>query len=66
MTVTLTFPVVTKEQSEKKHEEAKKQLISNIKGKRILIAEDNELNAEIAMTILQENGILSECAEERE
>ena len=31
-------------------------------GKRILLAEDNELNAEIAMTILEEEGFLVECA----
>ena len=34
------------------------------KGKRILLAEDNELNAEIAMTILSEAGFEVECAED--
>lgn len=33
-------------------------------GKRILLAEDNELNAEIAMTILGEEGFLVEHAED--
>ena len=33
-------------------------------GKRILIAEDNELNAEIAITILQEMGFAVDCAED--
>ena len=34
----------------------KEALIQSMKGKRILLAEDNELNAEIAETILKENG----------
>ena len=33
-------------------------------GKRILLAEDNQLNAEIAMTILEEAGFLVEWAED--
>ena len=33
-------------------------------GKRILLAEDNELNAEIAITILEEAGFLVELAED--
>lgn len=64
MVVTLTFPIATKEQGEEQNEQVTEQTIYNIKGKRILIAEDNELNAEIAMTVLQENGILAECAED--
>lgn len=35
---------------------------NNFKGKRILLAEDNELNAEIAITILQEAGFEVEHA----
>ncbi len=35
----------------------------NFAGKRILLAEDNELNREIAAEILQEAGFLIECAE---
>ena len=34
----------------------------NLKGKRILIAEDNELNQEIIQTILEDYGILVELA----
>ncbi|MGN0688296.1 MAG: ATP-binding protein, partial [Oscillospiraceae bacterium] len=34
------------------------------KGKRILLAEDNDLNAEIAMTILEESGFTVEHAED--
>nr|WP_256442223.1 ATP-binding protein [Eubacterium sp. MSJ-13] len=64
MVVTLTFPIATKEHGEEQNKQVTEQSIYNIKGKRILIAEDNELNAEIAMTVLQENGILAECAED--
>ncbi len=64
MIVTLTFPTATKEQLSKQQEEVTKQIINSVKGKRILIAEDNELNAEIAMTVLEENGIKVECAED--
>lgn len=32
----------------------------DIKGKRILVAEDNELNAEITLTVLRERGLLAE------
>ena len=37
---------------------------SDFAGRRILLAEDNDLNAEIAMTILEENGFLAERAED--
>ena len=37
---------------------------ADFSGKRILLAEDNELNAEIAMTILEQEGFLVECAED--
>ena len=36
----------------------KTSAIHTIKGKRILIAEDNELNAEIAKTVLEDAGAL--------
>ena len=36
--------------------------VSSLKGVRILLAEDNEINAEITMTILQEAGILIDHA----
>ena len=35
---------------------------ANLKGKRILIVEDNELNREIIQTILEDYGILTETA----
>ena len=61
MIVTLTFPIAMKEQAEKQRKEVTNRIIQNVKGKNILIAEDNELNAEIAMTVLKENGIQAEC-----
>ena len=36
--------------------------LEDFAGKRIFLAEDNELNAEIAMTILKEEGLLVDCA----
>lgn len=37
--------------------EKKERSFSNLVGKRILLAEDNDLNAEIAMTLLEEEGM---------
>lgn len=37
-----------------------------LRGKRILLAEDNELNAEITVTILKDEGILTEVAADGE
>ncbi len=49
-----------KEESEKK---APVEAVNNFKGKRILLAEDNELNREIAEEILKEAGFEVESAE---
>ena len=43
-------------------EEVSSEETINLKGKRILIAEDNELNQEIIQTILEDYGILVELA----
>ena len=40
------------------------KLLALLMGKRILLAEDNELNAEIAITILDEEGLKVEWAED--
>lgn len=40
------------------------KLLALLMGKRILLAEDNELNAEIAITILEEEGLKMEWAED--
>lgn len=42
----------------------KKPDISTLSGKRILFVEDNDLNAEIAMTLLEKSGLLAERAED--
>ena len=36
----------------------------NLSGKHVLLAEDNDLNAEIAVTVLEETGIVIECVED--
>ena len=59
-TVTVSLETASKEDVYKEQE---KQLdMANIRGKRILLAEDNELNAEIAIELLQEEGLLVELA----
>lgn len=45
-------------------EKQKEIMAENLQGKRILLAEDNDLNAEIAMTILEEHGVKTERAED--
>ncbi len=62
--INLSFPVATKEQIKDGNEQKRENLINSLKGKRLLLAEDNDLNAEIAMTILNENGIEVERAED--
>ena len=57
-TVTLTHAIADKAYYEKKENETKEsQRKSFIKGKRILLAEDNDLNAEIATVLLEEMGL---------
>ena len=55
-TIELSFPIATEEEIQQGTEKKREEIIENLHGKRILLAEDNDLNAEIAMTILQENG----------
>ena len=59
-TVTVSLETVSKEDVYKEQE--KQPDMSDIRGKRILLAEDNELNAEIAIELLQEEGLLVELA----
>lgn len=35
-----------------------------LQGKYVLLAEDNDLNAEIAITILEDMGLIVECIED--
>lgn len=37
---------------------------SILEGKRVLLVEDNELNAEIAMAILEQSGLILDCVED--
>ena len=62
MTVTLPLPLASEEQVRAYQRPVEEQLPADLKGRRILLAEDNDLNAEIAMTLLQENGLEVERA----
>ncbi len=57
-TVDLSFDMASKEEVYGSQNTIKTSAIHTIKGKRILIAEDNELNAEIAKTVLEDVGVL--------
>ena len=57
-TVDLSFEMASKEEVYGSQNTIKPSAIYTIKGKRILIAEDNELNAEIAKTVLEDVGAL--------
>lgn len=61
-TVTLPHRIAEKQDAAQLIEKTNKYEVSCFKGKRILLAEDNELNAEIAMTILEEIGFEVEHA----
>ena len=55
-TIILSFPIATKEDFEKGKEHKEATFLAGLKGRRILLAEDNDLNAEIALTLLEESG----------
>ena len=65
-TIVVAFPIADKQKIEQRRTRRKEALIQKMNGKRILIAGDNDLNAEIAMTVLSENGLLCERAEDGE
>ena len=52
-----SFPVSSKNQVREKEKQNIPDITEKLEGKRILLAEDNELNAEIAETVLEETGI---------
>lgn len=52
-----SFPVSLENQVREKEKQNIPDITEKLKGKRILLAEDNELNAEIAETVLEETGI---------
>ena len=59
-TIFLSLRIADKSQIAQKQEKKQEIHRESLEGKRILLAEDNDLNAEIALTILQENGLLAE------
>ena len=63
-TITLSFQAVPKEQIPEEPKDKKQQILHKMKGRRVLLAEDNELNAEIAMELLRENGVEAERVED--
>ena len=63
-TVTLPHRIAEKRETGPLEEEAVSFDAERFRGKRILLAEDNALNAEIAITILQEAGLEVEHAED--
>ena len=62
-TVDLSFDIASKEEVYGSQNTIKPSAIHTIKGKRILLAEDNELNAEIVKTVLEDVGALITRAE---
>ena len=52
-----SFPVSLENQVREKEKQNIPDITEKLEGKRILLAEDNDLNAEIAETVLEETGI---------
>lgn len=61
-TITLPLKIANAEDRNPKHADGQLN-IKKLKGKRILLVEDNDLNAEIATELLTEEGIMIERAE---
>ena len=62
-TIDLSFDIALKEEVYGSEDTMESSAIHTIKGKRILLVEDNELNAEIAKTVLEDVGALITRAE---
>lgn len=63
VTVQLKFKIAEKPESVRTKEDTE---ILDISGMKVLLAEDNELNREIAVEILKEFGFIVDCAEDGE
>ncbi len=63
-TVTLPFKIAENDSSEEAQEETAEAVLHDFAGKRLLLAEDNDLNAEIATELLSEFGCYVERAED--
>ena len=57
-TVDISFDTASEEDVYRNQISEQPDILEKLKGKRILLAEDNELNAEIAMELLKEKGFL--------
>ncbi|MDO4460567.1 MAG: response regulator, partial [Clostridia bacterium] len=62
--VTLKQKIADENQIMTRHTELRENDFESLRGKRILLAEDNDLNAEIAISILEEMGFEIEHAED--
>lgn len=56
MTIEVSLLIAQEAQIQEHREQKKERVMQDWKGKRILLAEDNDLNAEIVTTLLMENG----------
>ena len=63
-TVEIPLEIASEEDVYKKKESEQSVISDKSIGKRILLAEDNELNAEIAIELLKEEGILTDRAKD--
>ena len=63
-TIELPFPIATEEQIASLHHQPAEAEKTAFKSRRILLAEDNDLNAEIVITLLEEHGFQVERAED--
>ena len=61
--ICLSFPIVPEEAREEDQRQETERHQAQLRGRRILLAEDNALNAEITQTILEEKGLALEVAE---
>ena len=64
--IRLPFALADGPDPEREKENGRADLAEMLKGKRILMAEDNELNAEIAVTLLEECGLQAEWTRDGE
>ena len=64
MTVVLPFELASEKQILEEKQKEKEKISDSILGKRVLLAEDNDLNAEIAEAILERAGLKTERVED--
>jgi CheY-like chemotaxis protein/anti-sigma regulatory factor (Ser/Thr protein kinase) len=63
ITVTLAFPICEAKGALEENRDAAEYIAPRLKGVRVLMAEDNALNTEIAVETLTSAGLLLDCAE---